>query len=177
MNKAIMGLSLLTIAFISVAMPISASANTISGNRGSIVKVSNTCTDMANVASNNRGSIVKIDGGGQCDINDILKSSTIDNNRGSIIKISNVCGDTSGLVKDNRGSIIKIDSTGPCKKDTPTTVVVTDKNEKDTTHVPAPTVTELPQTGMSLQTFGMAAAIGATAYIGAYFLNASRRSA
>ncbi len=178
MFKIFMGVALPIIAIASVGAPLSVSATTASNNAGSIVKISNTCSDMADVASNNRGSIVKIDGGGQCDINDILKGSVANNNAGSIIKITNVCGNTSGLANNNAGSIIKIESTGPCKKDTPTTVVVTEKQPNQDTTVKttatASTVAELPQTGLSGQTVGLALTLSGAVYLGAYLVSRTR---
>lgn len=170
MNKVLVGLGL-SIVVVVIAAVSSVSAITASGNAGSIVKISNTCSDMASVANNNRGSIVKIDGGGQCDINDILKGSAVSNNAGSIIKISNVCGNTSALASNNAGSIIKIESNGPCKKDVPTTVVVTEK-ESDTTATPL--VTELPQTGLGMQLTSLALIASGIVYLAAYFANGSR---
>lgn len=183
MNKVIFGLSLPVVAVVSIAATLPVSAATANHNVGSIVKVSDSCSSLADVASHNVGSIVKIDGGGQCDINEILKSPAISHNVGSIIKITNVCGDTSGLANKNVGSIIKIESNGSCKKDTPTTVIVTEKDSNDTkteettsespaeeSALPA----ELPRTGLGLQSAGMVLVVGGATYLAAYLVSRLR---
>lgn len=175
---------------ITIGIAISASAGflaaptfatTVTNNRGSIIKVSSSCSDLADVASNNRGSIVKIDGGGQCDINEVLKSSSITNNRGSVIHISNVCGDTTDVVTNNRGSVIKIDSNGPCDKSIPTTVVVTPAEDTPAatqettakTATPAPANTapvELPKTGTTSNLLSALAGLSVLTFMAARYI-------
>ena len=152
-------------------------ATTVDNNRGSIVKISNTCSDLANVASNNRGSIVKIDGGGQCDINEILNSSSVQNNRGSIIKIDNVCGNTDNVATNNRGSIIKINSTGPCDKTKPTTVTVTPAaTAKESTPAATQMPAELPKTGTSSSLLASLAGLSVLGYVVARYLQSRSAS-
>lgn len=193
MNKVLSGIAISTVAVVALVNPVSA-IGTASGNIGSIVKVSDSCANLGEVASNNIGSIVKIDGGGTCDINEVMKSPALKNNIGSIIKISNVCGNTDGIANNNIGSIIKVDSNGPCKKDAPTTVVVTPKDSeqpasvvkqnetpaeapKQTTSTPstasAQMPAELPSTGpgeLLASIIGLASLAGAS-----YYFRASRR--
>lgn len=140
MNKLIIGL--VGAAVLAGNVSGVAFANTGSGNFGSIVKVKD-CASMGDVASRNFGSIVTIDGGGACDINEVMKSPAVTDNFGSIVKITNVCGDTSGVGNGNFGSIIKVESNGPCKEDEPTTVVITP--EEPTEETPPVVVTPVEE--------------------------------
>lgn len=151
----------------------SSSASSAMGNIGSIVSAKG-CDNLGSTASGNIGSIVRIDGGGTCDINDILKSPALKGNIGSIVIVDNACGDAAAAKANfNIGSIVKTTSVGPCKPNIPTTVVVQPETPPAVTPVSVPA--ELPQTGAgNIILVGLIAVV--TGYLFSALYNLSKKT-